>query len=106
MPKMSTDNLVYYNTRLLGDVLARAYVKKGDRDKAIAEYERLITFGPESKDRRLINPLCNYYLARLYDEKGLKDKARQEYQKFLGVWKDSDPGRPEVEDAKKRIAGL
>ncbi len=106
MPNMHIDSLGYYNTPLLRDVLARAYVKKGDRDKAIAEYERLVTFNPKSKDLRLINPIYHYYLARLYDEKGLKDKARQECEKFLDLWKDADPGRPEVEDAKKRVANL
>lgn len=33
-------------------------------------------------------------------------KAREYYGKFLDLWKDGDPGLPEVEDAKRSMAGL
>ena len=95
-----------YNIPFQKDALARAYVKKGDMDKAIAEYERLVTFDPKKAQRTLIHPLYHYRLAMLYEQKGAKKKAMEQYRKFLAIWNDADPGLPEVEDAKKRLAGM
>ncbi len=45
-------------------------------------------------------------LGKIYEQKGWKGKAIEHYEKFLDLWKDADPGISEVEDAKKRVAGL
>jgi len=100
------DSMIMYNTPFLKDVLARAHLKNGDLDKAIAEYERLTTFDSSSRDRRLINPRYHYRLAKLYEQQGNTTKAIENYKKFLTLWKDADPGIAEVEDARKRMAGL
>jgi tetratricopeptide (TPR) repeat protein len=95
-----------YNTPFIKDVLARAYQRKGELDKAIAEYERLVTFDPNAECRCLIHPLYHYRLANLYEEKGWNGKAIEHYEKFLTFWKDADEVYPEPEDARKRLAAL
>jgi serine/threonine protein kinase/tetratricopeptide (TPR) repeat protein len=88
------------------NLLGRAYEKADELEKAIAEYERITAFDPKSRDRRLISPLDHYRLAGLYEQKGNKGKARARYERFLELWKDADPGQPEVEDAKARLSVL
>jgi hypothetical protein len=39
-------------------------------------------------------------------QKGWIAKAVEHYEKFPELWKDADPGIGEVEDARKRPAGL
>ncbi len=47
-----------------------------------------------------------YWLGRIHDQKGEFQIAKDYFLKFLDLWKDADPGLGEVEDAKKRLAGL
>ena len=98
--------LVVYNTPPERDVLARCYQKDGAIDKAIAEYERLVTFDPQSTDRRLIYPKFHYRLARLYEEKGRVAEAVAQYKKFLDICGGADKGMTEVADARARRSRL
>jgi tetratricopeptide (TPR) repeat protein len=106
MPSMTVDSITPYNFPFSKDMLGRAYAQNGDLDAAIAEYERLITFDPDSSERYLILPVYHLRLGRLYEEKGMTAKAVAEYERFLDLWKDADPGLPEVADARKKVAGL
>jgi tetratricopeptide (TPR) repeat protein len=105
-PGWAINDMFNYNFPFLRDVLARAYQQSGEIEKAIAEYERLTTFDPDSRNRLLIHPKNYFRLAKLYEQQGDTAKAIENYEKFLDLWKDADSGTAELEDAKKRLAGL
>ena len=42
----------------------------------------------------------------LYEQKGIKDKAKDQFERFLDFWKDADPDRPEVDEARKCLRAL
>ena len=97
-------NISAYNQPFLKDVLARAYWKKGDLEKAAAEYRKLLTIDPADQVRYLMSPLYHYRLGRVLEEKGDRAGGRAEYAKFLEGWKDADPSHPELADARRRLA--
>jgi tetratricopeptide (TPR) repeat protein/TolB-like protein len=101
-----TQSIITYNLDATKALLAQAYKEKGDLDKAIEILERMTDPNPENREGRLIYPKNYYYLALCYEMKGLKAKAIKSYEKFLELWKDVDPGLLEVEDTKKKMAGL
>ena len=104
LPGMTINAIADYNTPFLKDVLARAYWKKGDLDRAAAEYRKLLTIDPANHARGWMSPLYHYRLGRVLEEQGDRGGARAEYAKFLEGWKDADPSHPELVDARKRLA--
>jgi serine/threonine protein kinase/tetratricopeptide (TPR) repeat protein len=102
---LSADWLIH-NYPIERDVLARAYLKKGNLDRAISEYEKLITFDPNQDSRLLILPIYHYRLAKLYEEKGRAKEATAQYQKFLTIMGKADIYQTEIADAKARVAAL
>jgi tetratricopeptide (TPR) repeat protein len=86
--------------------LAQAYFMKGDWDKARKEYESigLMTYGRISHGD--IYAKSFYMLGKIYEELGKKREAKKNYQRFLDLWKNADPGLPEVDDARARLAAL
>jgi len=91
---------------IFADSLGRVYYEAGNLDRAIKEYERAISLTVGRLFAGDIYVRSFYMLGKIYEEKGWKEKAEENYKKFLDLWEDADPGLPEVEDAKKRLAAL
>jgi serine/threonine protein kinase/tetratricopeptide (TPR) repeat protein len=86
--------------------LAQAYFLKGDWDKAREDYESIVmmTYGRISHGD--IYAKSSYMLGKIYEELGKKREAKRNYERFLELWKNADPGLPEVDDARTRLAAL
>jgi tetratricopeptide (TPR) repeat protein len=94
------DKATYFNG------LSRALYESGDLDKAREAYEKitLLTTGRLGHDDIYVR--AYYMLGKIAEQQGDKPRARENYRKFLDLWKDADPGLPEVADAKLRLARL
>ncbi|MBD3414573.1 MAG: protein kinase [Candidatus Aminicenantes bacterium] len=86
--------------------LASAYYGSGNIDKAQEQYEMIISSNAGRFDYGDVYALSYYKLGEIYQQKGWNGKAIEYFEKFLDLWKDADPGLPEVEDARKRVAEL
>jgi tetratricopeptide (TPR) repeat protein len=94
----------YFYTRFS---LAEAYLEFGRLDNAVAEFEKALTRYDDVRAGETICAVKAYYLLGLaYEKSGWNNKAIEQYEEFLEIWKDADPGIPEVEDAKERLEKL
>ena len=88
------------------DGLARALYESGHLDKACKEYEKITQLTSGKVGWGNIYAKAYYMLGKIAEQQGDKARASRNYRKFLDLWKDADPGLPEVEDAKKRLSNL
>jgi len=86
--------------------LALAYYQSGDLENAEEQYRKIISLTTGRIFYGDIYAKSFYMLGMIYEQKGWKGKTIEHYEKFLNLWKDADSGIAEVEDAKKRLAGL
>jgi len=88
-------------------ILARAYLKSGRLGEAVAKFEKALS---RYDDARAYVPIwavkAHYLLGLAYEKSGWNKKAIAKYEEFLEIWKNADPGIPEVEDAKERLEKL
>jgi serine/threonine protein kinase len=99
----STD--AFQHARFFG-ALAQALYESGEMDKARQEYEKVTLLTTGRLYYGDIYAKAFYMLGKIAERQGDKARARDNYRKFLGLWKDADPGLPEVAEAQKRLAGL
>jgi len=83
---------------------ARAKKAVGDLDAAIDAYRQLITPDIASKWTLRLNPRYVLELGRLYEQKGDVARAREHYRRFLDLWKNADPGLPEIGEARRKAS--
>jgi serine/threonine protein kinase len=87
--------------------LARAYLEADRLGEAVAEFEKALSMSDISMAWNAIWAVKAYYLLALaYEKSDWNNKAIEKYEEFLDIWKNADPGIPEVEDAKVRLQKL
>ncbi|TFH49428.1 MAG: tetratricopeptide repeat protein, partial [Methanothrix sp.] len=88
-------------------MLARAYLESGKLDKAVSQLENILTKYNESRAGTGIWAVKAHYLLGLaYEKSGWNSKAAEQFDEFLKIWKNADPGIPEIKDAKERLTRL
>ena len=88
------------------DPLALAYFEAGQQEKALATYQKITELTSGRLAWGDIYAKSFYQMGKINEVRGDHARAIVHYRKFLDLWKDADPGLPEPEDARKRLAGL
>jgi tetratricopeptide (TPR) repeat protein len=86
--------------------LASTYYKNGNLKEAQREYEKILTLTTGRMRWGDLYAKSYYHLGKIHEELRNRSKAIDHYEQFLDLWKDADPGLPEVEDARKQLARL
>jgi eukaryotic-like serine/threonine-protein kinase len=89
--------------------LGRVYDRAGERDSALAVYERAVNtpgFEHLLVEGVMLGPTYKR-LGELYEERGQLDKAREYYGRLLQLWRNADQElQPMVQDVKQRLVRL
>jgi serine/threonine protein kinase/tetratricopeptide (TPR) repeat protein len=88
-------------------LLCKTYLEAGKVGEAVTSLEDMLS--KYTAGRAGIAPWAvkaHYLLGLAYEKSGWTSKAVDKYEEFLDIWKDADPGIPEVEDARDRLVRL
>ena len=91
---------------LFYSTLAEAYLEAGELDRAAGFFRRVVDMTLGRHQNGDVYARCLYGLGRVYEQKGEPGRAREQYRRFLGLWEHSDPGLPEVAEARERLLAL
>ncbi|HEX9916713.1 MAG TPA: FlgO family outer membrane protein [candidate division Zixibacteria bacterium] len=86
--------------------LAEIYLKTGRLDEAVAQLEKALSRYDDDRVWYTMAVKAYYLLGLAYEKSGWNKKAIEKYEEFLDIWKNADPGIPEVADAKERVKRL
>jgi serine/threonine protein kinase len=75
-------------------------------ERAREEYQKMISLTTGRLSYGDLFAKSFYGLGKIYQQKKWTAKTIEQYREFLTLWKDSDPGIPELIDAKNRFAEL
>ena len=74
------------------------------RRLGLALYRALNSPDAANKWTAMLEPRYVLELARLLNKTGQEEAAREEYERFLELWKNADPGHPELAEARAYVA--
>jgi len=86
--------------------LGEIYLKTGRLDEAVSQLEKALSRYDNDRIWRTYAVKAYYLLGLAYERSGWNKKAIEKYEEFLDIWKNADPGIPEVADAKERLKKL
>ncbi|MBD3258421.1 protein kinase [candidate division GN15 bacterium] len=87
--------------------LARCRLEAGNLGEAVELFEWCLgRYDEQRAELASYAARLHYWLGIAYEQSGWNDKAVEQYRTFLDIWKDADPDRQEVDDARTRLAGL
>ena len=102
----SAESFGLQSTIQYDDFTAEAFYMDGQLEEAREIYERIFNLTWGRLYWGALHTKSMYMLGKIFEQQGDRSKAIENYERFLELWKDADPGIAEVDDAKKRLAGL